>query len=177
MQEDARRNIELKAALPDRAMAEVVCARLGAALQGDIHQVDTYFHVPKGRLKLREAEPGRDELVFYLRPDVPGPKGCDYLLEAVNRSMKRFLAEALGVLAVVEKTRTLYLWHNVRIHLDRVDGLGDFIEFEAVLSEKHDDADGHRKLAELSEAFAIAETDLRECSYLELALGRQRDNL
>ena len=66
------RNIELKARLGDRAGAEVCCAKLGATFQGDIHQVDTYFRVPEGRLKLREKEPGGDELIFYRRDDEIG---------------------------------------------------------------------------------------------------------
>ena len=165
------RNIELKARLKDRHVAIQACETLGAACQGDIHQVDTYFRVPEGCLKLREADPGRDELVFYRRPDVAGPKGCDYVLEPANRSIKGFLTEALGVLAVVDKVRTLYLWENVRIHLDRVAGLGDFIEFEAVLSEAYDDEDGHRKLQQLIEAFALRAEDHLRHSYLEMVLG------
>ncbi len=83
------------------------------------------------------------------------------------------LAEALGVLAVVEKVRTLYLWHNVRIHLDRVAGLGEFMEFEAVLSDGHDDADGHRKLAVLQEAFGIQPAGCLKTSYLEMMLAHE----
>ncbi len=167
------RNIELKARLRNRAAALEACVELGASPQGDIHQVDTYFRVPEGRLKLREADPGRDELVFYRRPDVAGPKGCDYLLEPAKRSIKGFLAEALGVLAVVDKVRTLYLWENVRIHLDCVAGLGDFLEFEAVISGACDDADGRRKLEHLIALFGIAAGDHLERSYLEMTLGQQ----
>ena len=167
------RNIEIKARLRDREHAVSVCTALGAAPQGDLRQVDTYFHVPEGRLKLRESDPGHDYLVFYRRPDVAGPKGCDYGLAIVERSLKPVLSEALGVLAVVEKVRTLYLWHNVRIHLDHVAGVGEFIEFEAVLSDGHDDADGHRKLALLQEAFGIQPADCLETSYLEMVLAHE----
>ena len=162
------RNIELKARLRDRPAARAACTELGAAPQGDLHQVDTYFGVATGRLKLHEATPGRNELVFYQRPDVAGPKGCDYLLQPVEAEIKSLLEAALGVVAVVDKVRTLYLWENVRIHLDRVVGLGDFVEFEAVLGPEHDDADGHRKLAHLMQAFGLEEADLVENSYLEL---------
>lgn len=165
------RNIELKARLRNRDSALEACKALNAAYQGDIHQVDTYFHVPQGRLKLREADPGRDELVFYHRPDVPGPKGCDYILEPVNRSIKAFLTEALGVLAVVDKVRTLYLWENVRIHLDDVRELGAFIEFEAVLAGNYDDRDGYQKLQQLIHHFDLQNDDQMEGSYLELILA------
>jgi adenylate cyclase, class 2 len=168
------RNIELKARLRDRNEALGACKTLNAAYQGDIHQVDTYFHVPQGRLKLREADPGRDELVFYRRPDVAGPKGCDYILEPVNRTIKPFLAEALGVLAVVDKVRTLYLWENVRIHLDDVRNLGAFIEFEAVLSDEYDDQDGCNKLQQLIHQFDLRNEDQMEVSYLDLIMEYNR---
>jgi adenylate cyclase class 2 len=163
------RNIELKARLRDREAAEAACRRLSASDEGDIHQTDTYFHVPAGRLKLRVSEPGDDYLVFYKRPDVPDAKGCDYSIEIVRPGVGNVLSEALGVLAVVVKTRSLHLWKNVRIHLDRVDDLGDFIEFEAVLSDDADDADGHAKLARLREVFDIRDEDLIASSYLELS--------
>lgn len=167
------RNIELKARLLDRPGAEQVCRDLGAAPRGDIQQVDTYFRVPEGRLKLRESEPGEDCLVFYRRPDVAAIKGCDYVLCTADQAMKRVLGAALGELAVVEKVRTVYLWHNVRIHLDRVGGLGDFIEFEAVLGGQHDDEDGEAKVSRLQEAFDIAREDLLDTSYLEMVLAMQ----
>jgi len=162
------RNIELKARLRDWEAARRACRALDARPQGDIHQLDTYFRVTEGRLKLREAQPGPTELVFYQRPNVPGPKGCDYLLAPVQPSIKPLLSGALGILAIVEKTRTLYLWENVRIHLDRVTGLGEFIEFEAVLSEDYDEEDGRRKLEHLTASFGLRPEDLFDGSYLDM---------
>lgn len=162
------RNIELKAWLRDRTAALEACRALGARAQGDIQQADTYFRVAEGRLKLRVNVPGEAQLVFYRRADEPGPKGSDYTLVTVAPELRQQLAEALGVVAVVDKVRTLYLWENVRIHLDRVEGLGDFIEFEAVLTDGYDDADGHRKLARLQEAFEIRPNDLVPQSYVDL---------
>ena len=167
-QEMSKRNIELKAGLRDRHAAMAVCERLGAEPRGDIRQVDTYFGVAEGRFKLRESEPGDDYLVFYHRPDVADAKACDYTIAVVPRTVKPLLAASLGILAVVEKIRTLFLWENDRIHLDQVTNLGDFIEFEAVLSDEYDDADGHRKLARLREAFGIEDADVVAHSYLEL---------
>jgi len=163
-----RRNIELKARLHDRGRALAVCRELGAEPYGDIRQVDTYFPVGQGRLKLRESDPGDDYLVFYHRRDVADAKACDYAIAVVSHSVKPVLAAALGVLAVVDKIRTLFLWENVRIHLDSVPELGDFIEFEAVLSDAYDEADGHRKLARLRETFGIENGDVLAHSYLDL---------
>lgn len=165
------RNIELKARLRNWEDALRVCRELGAAAQGGITQVDTYFNVPEGRLKLREASPGRTELVYYQRPNEAGPKGCDYWLSPADAQVKPLLGVALGVLAVVRKVRTLYLWGNVRIHLDQVEGLGQFIEFEAVLDEAHGDADGHAKLGRLMEDFGLMPEDHQTHSYLEITLA------
>lgn len=167
------RNIELKARLSDRDDAEAVCKRISATLHGDIHQIDTYFQVPEGRLKLREKDPGEDELIFYTRPDTAESASSKYDIVPASPELKRVLADALGVVAVVDKVRALWLWKNVRIHLDRVNGLGDFIEFEAVLCDEYDDADGHEKVATLTEAFGLQKTDLIEGSYLDLTLAKQ----
>jgi len=165
------RNIELKARLRDRRAALAACEALGARPMGDIHQVDTYFQVRHGRLKLREAMPGHAELVHYHRADTAGPKGCDYTLERVEASIKTTLTAALGVVAVVDKVRTLYLWENVRIHLDAVAGLGDFIEFEAVLDAAHGEEDGFAKLELLIARFGILPEEHLGQSYLELVGG------
>lgn len=162
------RNIELKARLRDWNAAVAACEHVGARLEGDIRQVDTFFRVPEGRLKMRTSEPGESCLIFYRRPDVAEVKGSDYLIEPVRPSMDVLLDASLGTLGSVRKVRTLWLWGNVRIHLDRVEGLGMFIEFEAVLSPIHDDADGFAKLARLREVFGIGDADLIKGSYFDM---------
>ena len=164
----AQRNIELKARLHDREKAIRISQKLGAQLEGDIHQRDTYFQVPTGRLKLRESDPGDDYLVFYRRPDKATAKGCDYTIAAVDTATRDVLLQSLDPLGVVDKVRTLYLWENIRIHLDVVTGLGSFIEFEAVLSEDHDDADGFAKVEQLQSAFGLRPEDIQKTSYLEM---------
>jgi predicted adenylyl cyclase CyaB len=164
------RNIELKARLRDPEKARLTCHMLGAVYEGDLHQRDTYFHVREGRLKLRESDPGEDYLVYYRRNNSPNARQSDYVTENVDRSARQTMCDAFGMLSVVEKNRRLFLWHNVRIHLDQVEDLGDFIEFEAVLGEEYDEADGHGKIKELSEAFGITDGDLVADSYLDMAL-------
>ncbi|GMV94345.1 MAG: hypothetical protein AMXMBFR82_41230 [Candidatus Hydrogenedentota bacterium] len=168
------RNIELKARLRDRSHALAVCARIGAEPKGDIHQVDTYFPVANGRMKLRECDSGEDYLVYYRRPDVADSKASDYFIEPASSTLKETLAAALGTMGVVDKVRTLWLWRNVRIHIDRVVGLGDYLEFEAVLSDEFGDQDGFAKLSFLRTEFEIAESDLETGSYLDL-LSTYRD--
>lgn len=172
LERNPMRNIELKARLADRAKAIDACAGLGAMPQGDLHQIDTYFNVPNGRLKYRAITPGDDYLVAYHRPDIAAAKACDYTICPASEAVRDLLAETLGVVAIVDKVRTLYLWENVRIHLDLVENLGEFIEFEAVLDgERYDDADGHEKLKRLCTAFHIAGADIEARSYIDLILA------
>jgi adenylate cyclase class IV len=166
-------NVELKARLHDWLRAVAACESLGAELQGDLHQIDTYFPVPSGRLKLREITPGEDHLVFYHRPDVAGPKVSDYQRAPAGSGTRALLADALGVECVVEKTRTLWLWDNVRIHLDKVTDLGTFLEFEAVVSEHHSLQRCEEQVAQLRGEFAIADADLLETSYREMMLAHR----
>lgn len=172
------RNIEMKARLAHYAHAEHICGTLaGARYSGDIQQVDTYYRVPEGRLKLREKSPGDAELIFYRRPDAMEARACDYEVVRAPGGLKSTLADALGVLAVVRKVRRLWLWHNVRIHLDRVEGLGDFVEFEAVLDDEHADADGHARLATLWFVFGLSQRDVVPVSYLDLMLEKKEGGL
>jgi adenylate cyclase, class 2 len=60
--------------------------------------------------------------------------GCHGTRRAVDQvaELRAALSSALGIKVVVAKKRSLFLWNEVRIHLDEVKGLGNFIEFEAV---------------------------------------------
>jgi len=167
------RNIELKARLHDLASARRVAERLTTKRLGMQHQVDTYFHCRHGRLKLREIDGLSAQLVWYARPDGDGPQASDYRLVPVSnpKTLRGALASALGVCGVVEKHREIFLYHNVRIHLDEVVRLGRFLEFEAVLGPKVDDRAGHAQLDELAGRFGIREDDLLSGSYGEMIVA------
>jgi predicted adenylyl cyclase CyaB len=130
----ARANLEIKARCGDLAAARAVALRLGAQPASDEEQQDTYFATARGRLKLRETSSGRAELIPYLRPDRPGVRRSDYRVLDVpdGEGVRALLSEILGVVRTVRKRREVLLWRNVRIHLDRVEGLGSFVELEAV---------------------------------------------
>lgn len=164
------RNIELKARLRDIEAARRTAAAIATERPGVEHQIDTYFPCPRGRLKLREIDGQRAELIWYARPDEQGPKASDYLVVPVADApaLKSALAAALGVSGVVDKRREIYLWHNVRIHLDEVAGLGTFIEFEAAVGPGIGDSAGHSQLAELSRRFGLGPGNLLPGSYGEM---------
>ena len=131
-------------------------------------QVDTYFRTRSGRLKLRESSLSGGQLVPYLREDTPGPKRADYRVVPVDDApgLRRLLGDILGVHRVVTKIREIFLVDHVRIHLDRVDGLGEFVELEAVFDGSPDaEALQHRTVERLMTALGVAADDLVATSY------------
>jgi adenylate cyclase, class 2 len=166
----ANRNIELKARYANLQRAAEVASSVGATRAGELRQLDTYFRFPHGRLKLRETEGRGAELIAYERADDPAFCGSDYYVIPVSHpaDMKAALAKKLGVRGEVRKRRELFLWHNVRIHLDDVAGLGTFIEFEAVIGPD-DEVVSLERLARLTEAMSIRDEDRIAVSYSDLA--------
>ena len=170
-----RENIELKAADPDPAATERACGELGATLSGALAQRDTYFAVPRGRLKLREDTlAGTGELIFYLRAHEAGLRASSYWRAPASdlEAWRSLLTAAHGVAGVVTKRRRLYLYRNVRIHLDDVEGLGSFIELESVLAVAGQESpEEAQALAEVVAALGLEERETIAGGYLEL-LGR-----
>ncbi len=165
-----KRNLERKASYVDLAAAHHALVSQGARFETEEAQGDTYFHVPHGRLKLREINGQSATLIAYDRPDQPGSRLCFYHLVPVTDAagLKAALAAALGVRGVVRKRRTIYLWHNVRIHLDEVEDLGTFVEFEAVLGPREDETTAEVRLEELGKALEIDASAYLAPSYADL---------
>jgi adenylate cyclase class IV len=168
-----RENIELKAADADPAASERICRELGATDCGVLAQRDTYFGVERGRLKLREdTERATGELIFYLRADVSGLRSSSYWRAPTGdpSALASLLEAAHGVVGVVSKRRRLFLFENVRIHLDDVEGLGAFIELESVLATPGDEsADEARALATVAGALGLDARASIGHGYLELS--------
>jgi predicted adenylyl cyclase CyaB len=165
-----RRNLEFKACCADLAFARQAALALGAAAKAILQQTDTYFAVPRGRLKLRCIGRSQAQLIYYERPNDPSIRMSRYHLVQVHDSsaMIEALEAALGITAVVVKRRELLLWHNIRIHLDSVENLGNFVEFEAVLSADFDAEVSQRRLEQLIHALKIDPTDRVASSYADL---------
>lgn len=161
-----RRNVEFKASdqNPERTLRAAIAA--GAQDAGWLAQTDTYFHVPQGRLKLRE-ETGGAHLIAYERPDDPTARESRYRLVPADdpAGLRDALAAALGVLVIVKKTRHLLLWQNVRIHLDTVEGLGQFIELEAVAEPTSDLTREHQLATDLQAKLGITPEQIVSFSY------------
>jgi adenylate cyclase, class 2 len=163
-------NLERKARCGDLCELREQAVKHGARFLAEETQADTYFHVPHGRLKLREINGLSATLIAYDRPDQKGSRLSSYHLVPVVHTpgLMAALAAALGVRGVVQKRRTIYLWHNVRIHLDEVEGLGTFVEFEAVLGPDDDEATAEERLEELGGALAIDASAYLATSYADL---------
>jgi len=172
-----RRNVELKARYPDLQAGHDTALRVGAVDTDSLEQVDTYFHAADGRLKLREinsrVEGLSAELIWYARPDQVAARTSQFHVVPVPRpaAILEALDTGLGIQVVVRKTRHLYLLDNVRIHLDEVDRLGSFLEFEAVLDRGQEEAIGYAQLQELQREFGIAAEAIIGASYSDLLLA------
>jgi predicted adenylyl cyclase CyaB len=152
------------------SVAAAAVERHGAHFHSEESQTDTYFHVPHGRLKLREINGQTAALIAYDRPDQKGSRLSAYHLVPVPdpAALKAALASALGVRGTVRKRRAIYLWHNVRIHLDEVEGLGTFVEFEAVLGPSEDAATAEERLEHLEHALMLDPAQYVATSYADL---------
>ena len=130
-------NIELKARCDDLGRVRERCESLGAEGQEPERQVDTYFSVSHGRMKLRESLESGAELIYYIRDDVAGPRESHYDLYPVEdpEGLKAILANALGMSVVVAKRRETFVLGSVRIHLDKVQELGSFVELQGSVDE------------------------------------------
>jgi adenylate cyclase class 2 len=167
-------NFEFKARLKDPAPVRTTLKQLRARFLGTDHQVDTYFHVPAGRLKIRE---GRIEnsLIHYQRTDSAHARRSHVELMLLPRrnSIRAILSGALGVLTVVDKRREIYFVGNVKIHLDRVRGLGTFLEVEA-MTRTGDIKKVRAQAAKFQKLFNISAKDIVPQSYSDLILAKSK---
>ena len=164
------RNIEVKARI---SSVESVLPRARALADGEpvmIEQDDSFFVVPQGRLKLRQFADGSAELIHYHRADSPDTKASDYVRVPVPdpAALREALARACGLLGRVQKRRLLLMAGPTRIHLDRVAGLGDFMELEVVLADGQSDAEGAAVAEALMDALGLAHAHRLAGSYLDL---------
>ena len=167
-------NIEIKARSNNQDAIRKILQKQGADFKGIDHQVDTYFRVPHGRLKLREGNI-ENYLIHYQREETQGLKSSIIKLFTLpaNSNLKEILSDALGIFAVVDKKREIYFIENVKFHIDTVENLGDFIEIEAL--DKNGTI-GKEKLTKQCNFYIklldVQKNDLVAASYSDLILER-----
>ena len=170
-------NIEIKARTRNAAGIRSILQAENADFRGTDHQIDSYFRVPEGRLKLREGNI-ENSLIFYRRPDQEGPKASEihlYRPGAADPALKEVLVAALGIWKVVDKQREIYFIDNVKFHLDQVAGLGEFVEIEAIDTDGSiGEAQLRAQCAHYMQLFGIPDADLIEHSYSDMP-GKKND--
>jgi len=168
------RNVELKARDPDPERTLERALAIGAEEIGEIRQRDTYFTGARGRLKLREQETDGpalfDELIEYSRADSIDARTSTYRRVPVADAapLREALDAAYGALVTVNKRRRVLLWDGVRIHLDDVEGLGSFLELEALADLESDLGAEHEKVERLRANLGVEDADLVATSYADL---------
>jgi predicted adenylyl cyclase CyaB len=169
------RNVEIKARVRDLPALSRAVAAIADGPPTLLIQSDTFFEVPRGRLKLRAFADGTAELISYLRSDVGGPRESHFAKAPVSdpAALAAVLDDALGTAGAVRKRRLLYRRGRTRIHLDEVAGLGSFLELEVELADGEAVADGEGVARELMTRLGIAEEDLVATAYVDL-LGERR---
>jgi predicted adenylyl cyclase CyaB len=177
------RNLELKCRYPDLQRAKrIAIDREDAEFAGIIKQTDVYFNLPNGRLKLRynrrsgaqdeRAFTAVHELIYYRRPDKESARTSAYeILPVPNpKAVERFFTQAFGVLVRVSKSRQLFLHKNLRIHLDTIRGLGNFLEFELIVSRAFPMRACRQRMRQLIRHFAIEPCQILPGSYSDMLL-------
>ena len=166
-------NVEFKAELRDLALARSICRALGATWIIEMEQTDTYFRIPSGRLKKRECTGEPVEYIFYDRTDLSTPKLSHYTIYSEAQAMERFGTTPLPVWVTVKKTRELFMLGATRIHLDRVEELGTFLEFESMVSPSNTVAKCHETLRDLRGKLGPVLGEPISCSYSDMLAGQR----
>lgn len=168
-------NIEIKAKCADQEKVRQILKQNFAQYRGLDHQIDTYFNVAQGRLKLREGNI-ENALVHYARENQSGPKQSNVTIyeSEPDSLLKEVLSKSLGILAVVDKQREIYFIGNTKFHVDTVKDLGTFVEIEAIDKEG---TISKEKLLEQCQfymrLFGIKQEDLLDCSYSDMVLAKK----
>ncbi|MPC10258.1 Adenylate cyclase CyaB [Portunus trituberculatus] len=168
------RNTEIKARVHDVAKLHKIAAELSQSSGEVLHQEDTFFNAQQGRLKLRDK---KEELIYYERPDQEGPKCSDYVkvdrkAGELSGDIKLLLSRSLGIKGSVKKTRTLYMVGQTRIHVDKVENLGDFMELEVMLNDDQSLEEGETIAKDLQEKLGVKEEDLLTGAYMDMILKK-----
>jgi predicted adenylyl cyclase CyaB len=163
--------VELKAKVDSLEPIRRKLEALKSKHVGTFQQTDTYFDVPKGRLKLRQINSEKTQLIYYERDNVSKPKRSDIFIMEIpeSKAFTALLKKILKVKVTVKKTREIYWFDRTQIHLDAVDSLGWYVEFERKTSNTPKEIERNTKrLEKLMETLEIDHEDLEKLSYSDL---------
>lgn len=164
------KNVEIKAHTTDKfSIKEKLLKMTGSIEPTILMQKDVFYNFKYGRLKLRNINNVHNELIFYIRNNQKEPKKSSYFrIKVFFPSIANLILKNIfGVRGVVSKSRELYMFENVRIHLDSVINLGDFIEFEYLVDGNNSEELGYVKLDYLLQELNIERINLCSESYID----------
>ncbi len=161
-------NIEFKAELRDIDLARTLLRKIHATQIGTLEQTDTYYRLTDGRLKKRETKGLPTEVIFYHRENQAKARVSRFTIYSESQARQHFGAEELPVWVRVVKVREVFMHSGVRIHLDRVEGLGTFIEFEALVTPQAPQEACHQAVALLRQALVPVMGEILSHSYCDM---------
>lgn len=162
-------NVEIKAIVHNVISLENIVRIMTKTDPILLFQEDIFFNVSHGRLKLRILSPDKGELIFYDRSNHVGPKQSSYCKSEISdpQGVKEALSKALGIKGFVRKTRRFYLYNQTRIHIDDVEGLGNFLELEVMLNGNQNTEDGIAIAEDIMIQLKIDKHDLVDLAYVD----------
>jgi len=166
-----KKNVEIKAYCSDPEEAHAICSSIGARLTRCHDQMDTYFSVSTGRLKLRQSDVYGNSLIYYNRLDSPALRESLFEIVPIDSEANhilRLLAKAIGIRTVIHKRRSTYEWESSLINIDDVKDLGHFIEIEVDVNRTGALGKALRIGENLRSLFKISQADILPWSYAEL---------
>lgn len=171
------KNIELKISINDFRKVSPRLRKIGAKNNGKLYQVDIYYNYKNGRLKIRNINNKKFELISYLRPNANGAKISNYQISNIKpnkfKRVKSNLDNKFGEKVIIKKQRILWIYKNTRIHLDKVWGLGKFLELETVV-KKINLKQAKKEYKEVARQLNISKYKKYNKSYSDLLLSAKR---
>ena len=163
-------NLEIKLQLDSHESIRQILNNLQAQFVKDINQKDIYYKMKGCLLKLRIEDDG-ESIIKYNRDEVNPDRFSDYeVIYLKSSGSEKFFSSLFEVEAVVQKIRSLYLFDNTRIHLDKVKDLGTFLEFETLVINGMEDAKA--RFSFLVGVFGLDTTKQLKCSYRDLIINK-----
>lgn len=171
------KNLELKISIDNKKNIINALKEISAKNKGVLNQIDTYFNTKKGRLKTREINNNNFELIYYQRPDTSKSKISNYHVISLSKkdceTLKNTLRDTNGLKVIVKKERNLWIHKNTRIHIDKVNKLGNFLELETVINEANLKT-ANQEHSQLIELLEIAKHKKIKKSYSDLQIKKSK---
>jgi len=172
------KNLEIKIALSNPSAC---IAKLSDLKSESFTQEDTYVNYSNGRLKLRKYDNGKRQLIFYKRANKENLRTSEFKIHTYKTSEAFAIAyknfkKNLGFNGRVKKERQYFRYKSCRIHIDKVEGIGQFLEIESVVKGKSEKKNRDEVNYLLNELLSLSNAKRIPYSYIDLVNGT-KDNV